>query len=244
MPSIERNGPGSCAACRMTRTVAASRVQCAAPPRAAGVVGGIPQLVIQAASATATISPATAAEPCRVAITMPAIVPRRIAIKDPASTSALPSSSSSGARRSGRIAYLSGPKNAATTPITNSSASSTVALPARTPPAAASITRDLDQLDQANQPRLVRLVRNLAGGRRAQEKRQHEEPGGERNHDLRRKLSRRIRPVGDHQHQRVAQCIVVERRQELRREQRSKARRDEQPNRAIGFALYLRNFRH
>ena len=140
MPSIERNGPGSCAACRMTRTVAASRVQCAAPPRAAGVVGGIPQLVIQAASATATISPATAAEPCRVAITMPAIVPRRIAIKVPASTSALPSSSSSGARRSGRIAYLSGPKNAATIPITNSSASSTAALPARTPPAAASIT--------------------------------------------------------------------------------------------------------
>jgi hypothetical protein len=81
MPSIERNGPGSCAACRMTRTVAANRSQCAAPPRAAGVVGGIPRLAAQAASATATISTATAADPCRVAITMPAIVPRRIDVR-------------------------------------------------------------------------------------------------------------------------------------------------------------------
>ena len=140
MPSIARNGPGSCAACRITRAVAPNRFQRAAPRGAAGVVGGICRLAAQAASATATIRPATAADPCRVAITMPAIVPRRIAIKVPASTSALPSSSSSGASRSGRIAYLSGPKNAATIPIVNSSASSTVALPARTPPAAASIT--------------------------------------------------------------------------------------------------------
>ncbi len=197
MPRIERNGPGSRVACRMTRAVAANRFQCAAPPRAAGVVDGIPRLAAQAANATATISPATAAEPCRVAITMPAIVPKRIAINVPASTSALPSSSSSGARRSGRIAYLSGPKNAATIPIVNSSASSTAALPASTPAAAISlIRRIIDALSDWSA-----IWPAVAEHRK---KRQHEEPGGERDHDLRRELRRRIRPVSDHQHERVA----------------------------------------
>ena len=45
--------------------------------------------------------------------------------------------------------------------------------------------RDLDKLDQTDQPRLVHRVGELAGRRRAQEERQYEEPGGERDQDLR-----------------------------------------------------------
>ena len=45
-------------------------------------------------------------------------------------------------------------------------------------------------------------------------------------------LRRRIGAVGDHQHQCVAHCIVVEGRQELRCEQRAKAPRDEKRKRA------------
>ena len=41
-------------------------------------------------------------------------------------------------------------------------------------------------------------------------------------------LCRGVGAVGDHQYQRIAHRIVVERRQELRREQRAKAPRDEQ----------------
>ena len=46
--------------------------------------------------------------------------------------------------------------------------------------------RNFEQLDQANEPRLVRLVGNLAGGRGAQKKRQNEKAGGKRDQHLRR----------------------------------------------------------
>src|SRR5215468_10514784 len=163
----------------MARAVSAAKFHAKPSGAAAGRVGGIARLAPQAAIATATISAATVISPCPVAITMPAIVPNRIERNVPASTIALPSSSSSGASRSGRIAYLIGPKNAASTPMTNNSVSSNVALPAMTPAAA------------------------------------------ERDQQTRRHRARRVRAIGDHQHQRILQRIVVEGRQELRRKQRT-----------------------
>ena len=77
--------------------------------------------------------------------------------------------------------------------------------------------RNFAELDQPDQPRLVVLVGELTGGRRAQEERQDEEPAGERDHDLRRSLRGGVGAVGDHQHQGVLDCVVVECRQELRR---------------------------
>ena len=120
--------------------MAAARFQRNGAGAAAGRVAGIARLAAQAPSATRMISAATVNSPWPVAISMPAIVPSRIAKKVPASTSALPSSSSSGAKRSGRIAYLIGPKKAASTPIANSSASRSAALPVTIPTAAATIT--------------------------------------------------------------------------------------------------------
>ncbi len=72
--------------------------------------------------------------------------------------------------------------------------------------------RDLAKLDQPDQPGLVVLIGDLPGGRRAQKERQDEKPAGERDQDLRRKRRGCVGAIGDHQHQRVLQRIVVERR--------------------------------
>ena len=162
-PSIERNGTGSLR--RSADRPAPSRPRsstAAGCGDAAGPVGGIARLAPQAASATATISTATLIAPCRPAISMPAIVPKRIAINVPASTSALPSSSSSGARRSGRIAYLSGPKNAASIPIDEEQrrAAASRCRQGPPPPRPAS-DRDLDQLDHADRAAPCRSVGDL-----------------------------------------------------------------------------------
>ena len=149
----------------------------------------------------------------------------------PASTSALPSSNSFGASRSGRIAYLSGPKNAASTPMTQRMARSAVVLRARTPRGGSQHQRDPAELDQPDQPGLVVLVGELARRRRAQKERQDEQAAGERDQDLRRHLPGGVGAVGDHQHQRVLDRVVVERRQKLRPEQRPEPPRGKQRHR-------------
>ena len=92
--------------------------------------------------------------------------------------------------------------------------------------------RDLGGLDDADEPRLVERVGQLARRRRAQEERQDEEAAGQRDQDAGGHAPRHLRPVGQHQHQRVLQRVVVEGREELRREQRPEPPRADQRQRA------------
>ena len=237
MPRIERNRTRSRRASAMSRAVAAMKFQPMRARTSAGCVAGIAWLLPQAATATATISPAISFAPCSPAISIPAMVPKRIARNVPASTSALPSSRSSRPSRSGRIAYLSGPKNAASIPITNSSASISAGALEQHRRGGDQHHRDLGGLDDADEPRLVERVGQLARGRRAQEERQDEEAARQRDQDAGRHASRHLRPVGQHQHQRVLQRVVVEGREELRREQRPEPPRADQRQRAAARRL-------
>ncbi len=88
---------------------------------------------------------------------------------------------------------------------------------------------DLEQLDEADQPRLVVLVGELAGGGREQEERQHEQRAGEVHHHVGRHRGERGAVERDQQHQGVLEDVVVQRAEELRREERPEAALREQP---------------
>ena len=86
---------------------------------------------------------------------------------------------------------------------------------------------DLGELDDADQPRLVVIVGELARQRREQEEGQDEQPlrdGAEL--ELLRRV--RIELVGDEQHDRLLEQAVVERAEELGREQRQEPPRAQQ----------------
>ena len=103
----------------------------------------------------------------------------------PASTSALPSNNSFGASRSGKIAYLSGLKNAASTPITQENGEERGRAAGEDRGESSEYDGDLAELDQPDQPSRVVLVGKLSGGRREQKEGQDEERAGERDQDLR-----------------------------------------------------------
>ena len=86
---------------------------------------------------------------------------------------------------------------------------------------------DLGELDDPDQPRLVVVVGKLARERREQEEGQDEQALRDRAElELLRRV--RIELIGDEQHDRLLEQAVVERSEELRREQRQEAPRAQQ----------------
>ena len=86
---------------------------------------------------------------------------------------------------------------------------------------------DLGELDDADQPRLVMVVGELARQRREQEEGQDEQALRDRAElELLRRV--RIELVGDEQHHRLLEQAVVERAEELGREQRQEPPRAQQ----------------
>ena len=88
--------------------------------------------------------------------------------------------------------------------------------------------RDLEQLDEADDARLVVLVRELTGGRRKEEERQDEERAGEVHQHIRRQRGERGGVERDQDHERVLVDVVVQDAQKLRDEKRRKAPLPEQ----------------
>ena len=84
---------------------------------------------------------------------------------------------------------------------------------------------DFGELDVANEPCLVELVRELAGRRRKEKERQNEYARGHRDHYLRIHPCRGREPPGDEHHHGVFEYVVVEGAQELGQKQRQKAPR-------------------
>jgi len=80
---------------------------------------------------------------------------------------------------------------------------------------------DLGELDEADQLRLLVTVGELAGGRREQEERQDEQSAGEVDQHLGPHPAGLRGLEGDQDDQRVLEDVVVERAEELRREERS-----------------------
>ena len=164
----------------------------------------------------------------------PAIVPMRMAMKVPASTSALPPTSSLWRRCCGISEYLSGPKMVASTPNRKITPSRIGTWPKYSATAAAAHQHHFREPRLADQPALLILVRELAGQCGEQEERQDEQTlrhvrqhagvGGSG-----------CRAEGDGYHHRIAKQVVVERAEKLREEERQEAAGPEQ--------LELRRFR-
>ncbi len=120
-----------------------------------------------------------------------------------------------------------GPKKVEWTPIANTAASISGMLASMMPGAAEDHDPDLGELDDADQPRLVVIVGELARQRREQEEGQDEQALRDRAElELLRRV--RIELVGDEQHHRLLEQAVVERAEELGREQRQEPPRAQQ----------------
>ena len=120
-----------------------------------------------------------------------------------------------------------GPKKVEWTPIAHSASSSSGMLCEQQAGGADDHDEDLGGLDDADDARLVAGVGELAGERREQEEGQDEQPAGDRAE--RRFLGRvAIDAVDDQHDHRGAEQIVVERAEELGREDRQEAARAQQ----------------
>ena len=167
------------------------------------------------------LAPPAAASGCEVGASRPpAIVPMRMARNVPASTSALPPTSSLWRRCCGISEYLSGPKIVASTPNRKSTTSSDGMWPKYSATARRS-SGPLPRIASGESAGSFRIVRELARDRGEQEERQDEKPLREvREHSPRRGDGR---AEGDGDDQRVAKQVVVEGAEELREEERQEA---------------------
>ena len=82
---------------------------------------------------------------------------------------------------------------------------------------------DLEQLDEADQARLLELVGQLAGGGREQEERQDEEAGAQVHQKLGVGARHGAGTIGEQDHQRILEDVVVERAEKLGDEERQEA---------------------
>ena len=129
-----------------------------------------------------------------------------------------------------------GPKKVECTPIAQTAASISGMLASIRPGAADHHDADLGQLDDADEPRLVVVVGELAGQRREEEEGQDEQAlrdGAELG--LLRRV--RIELVDDEQHHRLLEQVVVERAEQLGREQRQEPPRAQQVGDVLDQAL-------
>ncbi len=94
--------------------------------------------------------------------------------------------------------------------------------------------RDLEELDEADEARLLELVGELPRGRRQQHERQDEEAGGEVDERVGVERRARCRVVRDEDDERVLVDVVVGGAQELRPEERREAALTQKLR--IGFA--------
>src|SRR5262249_39962449 len=91
--------------------------------------------------------------------------------------------------------------------------------------------QDLDELDEADEPRLVELFRQLAGRGREEEERRDEERGAQVYERIRRERPGHG-PEGEQDDERVPEDVVVERAEELGPEEGAEAAKSEETERA------------
>ena len=164
----------------------------------------------------------------------PKIMPSRIAIEVPVSTSALPPISSDSFSCCGRIAYFTGPNSVDCTPPRKSAASSSGRFCSEEADRAERHDRELERHRDRDEPRLLVLVGDLARGGREQEERQDEQRLREVLQRVRRHRGEARRLVGEQDHQRLLEDVVVERAEELHAEERPEAPLGQQPELARG----------
>src|SRR5262249_43616000 len=92
---------------------------------------------------------------------------------------------------------------------------------------------DLDRLDEAHEPRLVDLVRQLAGRGREQEERSHEDRGAQVDERIRRERPGHG-PEREQDDERVPEDVVVERAEELGPEEGTEAAKAQESEPADG----------
>ena len=137
MPKIERNTAGFSRMCVMISYVLVKILYWTVMPASAALVEGMNRLQAHPDKATMSTRVEMMATPPSANISSPPIiVPTRIDTNVPASISALPLINSSLRNWSGRIPYLTGPKNVDCAPIRNSMSIRKFALPRKNPVAA------------------------------------------------------------------------------------------------------------